>query len=52
MSTALQQGPYTNVAILTQLEQGEAVAAAARLEDYLHQSERFIIAAYARIYPS
>ncbi|MFN7167383.1 MAG: GntR family transcriptional regulator [Pannonibacter sp.] len=47
-------GPYIeqNVAILTQLEQGEAVAAAARLEDYLHQAERFIIAAYARIYPS
>ena len=46
-------GPYIdqNVAILSQLEKGAASAAAESLEIYLHQAERFILAAYSRAIP-
>jgi DNA-binding GntR family transcriptional regulator len=45
-------GPYIdqNQTILSQLERGAAVTAAESLEKYLLQAERFILAAYARIY--
>lgn len=46
-------GPYIdqNIAILSQLEKGAASAAAESLEIYLHQAERFILAAYSRAVP-
>lgn len=38
-----------NLSILIQLESGDSVAAAATLEAYLNQAERFILGAYGRI---
>ncbi|MBM7044025.1 MULTISPECIES: GntR family transcriptional regulator [Rhizobium] len=46
-------GPYVaqNAIILSHLEEGAAASAAEKLEKYLYQAERFILAAYSRAMP-